>query len=132
MAPDETRRAAPLAAQRGTHQLDCRVGGSSRGSPPNPLPGSDHNQPLLEWFAVLSGSRREGASMKPLTRKRKGVGLESKTFVGNSGTTYLVFRSTGGSFHVFAEVEAKEAARDCGGKGSNTREEWRSIWKNQV
>jgi hypothetical protein len=66
--------------------------------------------------------------MVELTKKRKGAGLETKTFVGKSGTAYLVFRSGAGSFHVFSEVEAKAAARDCGGKGSNTREEWKSIW----
>ena len=67
--------------------------------------------------------------MKTLTGKRAGLGLEAKTFKGNSGTTYIVFRSADGSFHAFAEVEAKEAARDCGAvEGHNTRSEWKSIW----
>ena len=69
--------------------------------------------------------------MTELIKKRKGTGLEIKTFVGESGTTYLVLRTAPGSFHVFAEVEAKGAARDCGGKGSNTREEWKSIWNTR-
>ncbi len=63
-----------------------------------------------------------------LTPKRRGVGLETKTFVGNSGTTYLVFRSGSGSFHVLAEVEAKEAARDCGAQeGRNMRSAWKAL-----
>ena len=52
-------------------------------------------------------------SLKP---KKKGLGLEMRTFKDKSGTTYLVFRSRNGSFHVFQEVEAKEAARKCGAK----------------
>ena len=66
----------------------------------------------------------------PLTPKRKGTGLEMKTFVGHSGTTYLVYRTAPGSYHVFAEVEAKEAARDCGStEGGNTRTEWSELWE---
>jgi hypothetical protein len=69
-------------------------------------------------------------SMKRLTPKRAGFGLEAKTFTGKSGRTYIVFRSANGSFHAFAEVEAKEAARDCGAApGHNTRSEWESRWK---
>ena len=51
--------------------------------------------------------------------KRKGLSLDMRTFQGESGKTYLVFRenkSTFNSYHVFQEVEAKEAANDCGGK----------------
>jgi hypothetical protein len=66
--------------------------------------------------------------MKKLTTKRSGLGLDMKTFVGESGKTYLVFRSTSGSYHVYAEVEAKDAAEDCGGKGANTRTKWKSVW----
>jgi len=41
----------------------------------------------------------------------------------------LVFRTLEGSFHAFVEVEAKEAARDCGvAEGANTRTMWESIW----
>jgi hypothetical protein len=70
-----------------------------------------------------------GVPRARLTPKRRGVGLESKMFVGNSGTTYLVFRSTSGSYHVLTEVEAKEAARDCGAQvGHNTRSEWKTLW----
>ena len=63
-----------------------------------------------------------------LTPKRRGVGLETKTFVGNSGTSYLVFR-TSGSYHVLTEVEAKEAARDCGAReGHSTKSGWKALW----
>jgi hypothetical protein len=69
--------------------------------------------------------------MMQLTAKRKGVGLEMKSFTGASGTAYLVLRTGPGSYHVFAEVEAKEAARDCGStKGANTRSEWNEIWED--
>ena len=50
-------------------------------------------------------------NLKP---EKHGVDLEMRTFRGKDDVTYLVFRSTGGSYHVFAEVEAKEAARQCG------------------
>jgi hypothetical protein len=70
--------------------------------------------------------------MQTLTRKRAGLGLEAKTFIGESGTTYIVFRSPKGGYHAFAEVEAKKAARDCGAAmGHNTRAEWKSLWGAQ-
>ncbi len=61
--------------------------------------------------------------------KRRDTALEIRTFAGKDGLSYLVFRTTGGSFHTFVEVEAKEAARQCGvpPKG-NTRRMWKSIW----
>jgi hypothetical protein len=62
-------------------------------------------------------------------RKRRDKALESRTFSGKDGRSYLVFRTTGGSFHTFVEVEAKEAARQCGDppKG-NTRRMWQAVW----
>jgi hypothetical protein len=66
--------------------------------------------------------------MKRHRAKRQGLGLEVRTFVGRSGATYIVFRSTEGSYHVLTEIEAKRAAEDCGGKGANTRSKWQSIW----
>jgi hypothetical protein len=40
-----------------------------------------------------------------------------------------VFRSLEGSFHVFAEIEAKQAARECGAEElANTRQMWESLW----
>jgi hypothetical protein len=68
--------------------------------------------------------------MTQLTAKRKGSGLEMMTIEGDSGTTYLVLRTGKGSYHVFAEVEAKEAAIDCGNsKDANTRARWKELWQ---
>jgi hypothetical protein len=67
-----------------------------------------------------------------LKDKREGSELLFKTFVGSDGTRYLVFRSLEGSFHVFAEVEAKQAARECGAAElANTRQMWESLWEKQ-
>jgi len=66
--------------------------------------------------------------MKRHTAKRKGLGLEVRTFTGTSGDTYVVFRSPKGSYHVLVEIDAQKAAKDCGGKGSNTRQKWQSLW----
>lgn len=61
--------------------------------------------------------------------KRSGLGFEMKTFDGKDGNSYLVFHTREGSFHVFMEVEAKQAARECGAKDDkNTRQMWESIW----
>ena len=60
--------------------------------------------------------------------KRKGMGLEAKTFIGKSGNTYLVFKTLDGGYHVFTEAQAKDAAKDCGATGTNTRRYWDSIW----
>jgi hypothetical protein len=55
--------------------------------------------------------------------------LPLRTFIGKDGNTYLVFRTASNSFHAFVEVEAKEAARQCGAtRGSNTRRMWESVW----
>jgi hypothetical protein len=66
--------------------------------------------------------------MKKFKAKRRGLGLEVETFTGKSGQVYMVFHAPGGSYHVFVETEAKAAARDCGGKGKNTRQYWDSLW----
>jgi hypothetical protein len=78
-------------------------------------------------------ARRQPKVLHPassrLTPKRRGAGLESKTIVGSSGTPYVVIRSGSGSFHVLAEVETEEAARDCGAReGRNTRSQWKALW----
>jgi hypothetical protein len=49
-----------------------------------------------------------------LKEKREGRSLEIKTFPGKDGNSYLVLRTLDGSFHAFVEVEAKQAARECG------------------
>src|SRR5437660_12854494 len=60
-----------------------------------------------------------------IPQKRRGLGLEMRSFAGRHGNSYLVFRTSGGSFHVFVEVEAKEAARQCGATNeANTRQMW--------
>ncbi|MBM4322263.1 MAG: hypothetical protein FJ115_01775 [Deltaproteobacteria bacterium] len=66
-----------------------------------------------------------------LKRKKSGVGLDMRTFRGKEGR-YLVFRTPAGSFHVFKEVEAKQAARDCGViVEANTREMWKQVWNRK-
>ena len=61
--------------------------------------------------------------------KRKGAGLEMRTFQGKDGNSYLVFRTSGGSYHTFVEVEAKQAARACGTPvEGNTRRMWEALW----
>jgi len=68
-----------------------------------------------------------------LKDKREGAELAFKTFIGSDSTRYLVFRSLEGSFHVFAEVEAKQAARECGAvELANTRQMWESLWEKQA
>jgi len=64
--------------------------------------------------------------------KKRGFGLEIRTFEDNSGCTYLVFRTRSGAFHVFQEVDAKNAAKDCGAKADgSTRQRWQRLWSNK-
>ena len=65
----------------------------------------------------------------PIKPKKQGLGLELRTFEGESGNTYLVFRTAKGAFHVFQEVEAKGAAKDCKAKiEGTTRQLWQDRW----
>jgi hypothetical protein len=65
--------------------------------------------------------------MKP---KRHNFGIEMKIVEGKSGDSYLVFRTREGAFHVFREVEAKDAAVDCGAMNKgNTRSMWKAVWE---
>jgi hypothetical protein len=67
-----------------------------------------------------------------LKGKKRGFSLETKTFEGKKGEMYLVFRTLDGSYHAFAEVEAKQAARECGAmEGPNTRKMWQRLWDTQ-
>ena len=66
--------------------------------------------------------------MKKHTAKREGLGLEFRAFKGKSGKSYMVFRTTKGSYHAFAEVNAKDAAIDCGSPKGNTRAQWKAVW----
>lgn len=67
-----------------------------------------------------------------IKEKRAGAALPFRTFEGSDGKTYLVFK-IGAQFHVFAEVEAKQAARACGATfESNTQTMWRDVWDGRV
>jgi len=67
----------------------------------------------------------------PTRPKKLGLGLSMKTLTGNDGKSYLVFRTPEGAFHTFTEVEAKQAARECGAKHSGTtRQMWERIWRS--
>ncbi|MEX2170513.1 MAG: hypothetical protein WD851_14455 [Pirellulales bacterium] len=64
--------------------------------------------------------------------KRKGLGLDIRMFDGKEGESYIVFKTTKGSYHVFKEVEAKQAALQCGSNAegnTNTRQMWGTLWK---
>lgn len=67
--------------------------------------------------------------MAVLKEKRDGSELGFRVFTGRDDTQYLVFKTLEGSFHVFfAEVEAKQAARECGAtEEGNTRMMWESL-----
>ncbi len=58
--------------------------------------------------------------------------VEIKTFQGktNPKVSYLVMK-TGRRYHVFAEVEAKEAARDCGATKGATAQISERLWKSK-
>lgn len=67
-------------------------------------------------------------ALKP---KKRGLGIEMRTFESRTGN-YLVFRTREGAYHVFQEIEAKEAARDCGSTiEGNTRQMWQEIWNKK-
>jgi len=69
--------------------------------------------------------------MKKFTAKRSGTEIGMRTFGGKSGKSYLVFRERDSIvFHVFTEVEAKEAAQDCGADTSKgtTASNWTELW----
>jgi hypothetical protein len=60
--------------------------------------------------------------------KRRGAGLEFRTFNGRSGQVYTVLRTLDGSYHVLVEVEAKQAAHDCGATGTSVHV---AAWRNR-
>ena len=67
----------------------------------------------------------------PVKLKRKGAGLEIRTFQSKGGQNYLVLRTPKKAYHAFVEVEAKEAARECGAKsGGNTQVMWGALWRS--
>lgn len=65
---------------------------------------------------------------KPFKQKRSDFAVEMKTIKGKE-STYLVMKFKR-SYHVFTEVEAKEAARDCDNKFTrgNVRDMWDELW----
>jgi hypothetical protein len=64
--------------------------------------------------------------MKP---KPKGRGLDIRTFGASDGSTYLVFRTPKGAYHVFREVNARDAARESFGVPNGTTVQmWDSLW----
>jgi hypothetical protein len=74
--------------------------------------------------------------------KAKGKGLFDKLKKGGTfsyrqvkdkdGVTYMAIKLDDGSFHIFTEINARQAARDCGiddeGK-LNSRQMWEKLWK---
>ena len=54
--------------------------------------------------------------------KKTGFGLEMSSFIGKkTKNSYIMFKSLGGSYHAFMEVEAKDAIIDCLGGGERKR-----------
>jgi hypothetical protein len=67
----------------------------------------------------------------PAKNKRLGLGLDIRSVEGKDGGSYIVFKTTKGSYHVFQEVEAKDAARRCGATvAGNTRRLWAKLWQD--
>jgi hypothetical protein len=65
--------------------------------------------------------------------KRRGFQLESRTFQTPDKRVILVFKTPKGSYHVFYETEAKEAAKELNPKAEGkTRAMWDKIWKSGV
>lgn len=71
--------------------------------------------------------------MSTINLKKSGSTLPIKTFESMDGkNTYLVFRQSDGSYHVFVEVEAKGAAINCGSNLDHseiTRKHWDKLWE---
>jgi len=69
-----------------------------------------------------------------LKQKKQGAGLEIKTFQDDNEQSYIVYRystaSGVNSYHVFAEVEAKQVAKLLGEEdSSNTTNAWNKLWR---
>jgi len=61
--------------------------------------------------------------------KKVSSAVEIRTFDGEKGR-YLVMTAGDGKFHVFVEVEAKEAAKDCGCETrGHTSAMWKELWR---
>lgn len=84
---------------------------------------------LARGVWVVSAEVHDSLMRAKITAKAVGRGLEIRTFRA-VGTTYLVFRTLRGAYHVFSEADAKAVARNAfGQRDGNTREMWNRIWK---
>lgn len=69
--------------------------------------------------------------MRFSARPHHALGI--RVYKGESGTDYRVFRNHHGEFHVFAEVQAKEAAQDCGTRSEGTtQQQWEDLWNEST
>jgi hypothetical protein len=79
---------------------------------------------------------KEQSMSSELKPKAADKGLEIKTFRGKNGTVYFVYRLPSGAYHVYTEVEAKQAAVNCGAldvmgiptADPDTRKLWDALW----
>ena len=75
------------------------------------------------------GTELEMKVFRMIKQKIQGTGLEIKGFRGRDDNSYLIFKTQKGSYHAFMEVEAKQAARECGSsQEAHTRTMWKVIW----
>jgi hypothetical protein len=67
--------------------------------------------------------------IRRIKEKIQDTGLEMKVFRGRDDNFYLIFKTQQGSYHALIEVEAKQAARECGSpQEAHTRTMWKAIW----
>ena len=68
--------------------------------------------------------------MREVKTKNPAFALQTRTFQGKSGSSYLVFRTPKGQFHVFVETAARPAAQDCGSqsRSCNPNVHWQAVW----
>jgi hypothetical protein len=114
--------------------LDRAAGGSAEHRAiQEELQRRETNSPISTILSLPCGEQNSRINPLAMKKKKKGYGLEIKTFRGNDGASYLVFRTREGAFNVFVEVEAKEAARQCGATREATpRQMWGDIWAKAI
>ena len=75
------------------------------------------------------GTELEMKVFRTIKENIQGTGLEMKVYRGRDNNSYLIFKTQQGSYHAFMEVEAKQAARECGSsQEAHTRTMWKAIW----
>jgi hypothetical protein len=75
------------------------------------------------------GTELEMKVFRLIKEKVQGTGLEMKVCRGRDNNIYLIFKTQQGSYHALIEVEAKQAARECGSsQEAHTRTMWKAIW----